>query len=194
MSRFAVEFRIYGRALDPGAMTELLALKPCQVVMPGTRRGSRIVEEAMWAFNGSEDGVADSPEWSTLEEGLKSVLEKLWSRRDLIAQYNGASRKIWWCGQFHAGWNSGTALPASLLTELAEFSADLFIDTYVSETGTERDTATRSHCPRPARAAARALSDLRGSLAGRRGRPFSRTPRRSGAWFRCGRVWTGYTS
>src|SRR5262249_862179 len=77
MSRFTVEFRIYGRALDPGAMTELLALKPCQVVMPGTRRGSRIVEEAMWAFNGSEDGVADSPEWSTLEEGLKSVLEKL---------------------------------------------------------------------------------------------------------------------
>ena len=71
MSRFTVEFRIYGRALDPGAMTELLALKPCQVVLPGTRRGSRIVEEAMWAFNGSEDGVADSPEWGTLEEGLK---------------------------------------------------------------------------------------------------------------------------
>jgi len=60
----------------------------------------------MWAFNGREDGEASSLEWSTLEEGLKSVLEKLWSRRDLIAQYNGASRKVWWCGQFHAG---GTA-------------------------------------------------------------------------------------
>ena len=85
-SKFTVEFRIYGKALDPGAVT---------VVLPGTRRGSRIVEEAMWAFNGSEDGEASSPEWSTLEEGLKSVLEKLWSRRDLIAQYNGASRKVW---------------------------------------------------------------------------------------------------
>ena len=132
-SKFTVEFRIYGKALDPGAVTELLALEPCQVVLPATRRGSRIVEEAMWAFNGSEDGEASSLEWSTLEEGLKSVLEKLWSRRDLIAQYNGASRKVWWCGQFHAGWNSGTALPAGLLSELAEFGADLFIDTYLSE-------------------------------------------------------------
>jgi hypothetical protein len=87
----------------------------------------------MWAFNGSEDGEASSPEWSTLEEGLKSVLEKLWSRRDLIAQYNGASRKVWRCGQLHAGWNSRTALPAGLLSELAEFGADLFIDTYLSE-------------------------------------------------------------
>lgn len=133
-SKFTVEFRIYGQALDPDAVTELLALKPCQVVLPGSRRGSRIVEEAMWAFNGSEDGEGGSPEWTTLEEGLKSVLEKLWSRRELIAQYNGASRKIWWCGQFHTGWNSGTTLPASLLAELAEFGADLFIDTYVSET------------------------------------------------------------
>jgi hypothetical protein len=32
------------------------------------------------------------------------------------------------------GFNSGTTLPASLLAELAEFGADLFIDTYVSET------------------------------------------------------------
>src|SRR6516164_4764467 len=83
-SRFTVEFRIYGKALDPGAVTELLALEPCQVVLPGTRRGSRIVEEEMWAFNGSEDGEAGSPEWSTLEEGLKSVLEKLWSRRQIL--------------------------------------------------------------------------------------------------------------
>ena len=133
-SRFTVEFRIYGKALDPGAVSELLALKPCQVVLAGSRRGSRIVEEAMWAFNGSEDDEAGSPEWATLEEGLKNVLEKLWSRRELITQYNGASRKIWWCGQFHTGFNSGTTLPASLLAELAEFSADLFMDTYVSET------------------------------------------------------------
>jgi len=75
-SKFTVEFRIYGKALDPGAVTELLALEPCQVVLPVTRRGSRVVEEAMWAFNGSEDGEASSLEWSTLEEGLKSVLEK----------------------------------------------------------------------------------------------------------------------
>jgi hypothetical protein len=57
-----------------------------------------------------------------------------WADHELIAQYNGASRKIWWCGQFQTGFNRGTTLPASLLAELAEFGADLFIDTYVSET------------------------------------------------------------
>src|SRR5215469_587825 len=134
MSRYTVEFRIYGKALDPDAITELLALKPYQVVHPGSPRGSRIVEEAMWAFNGSEDGAPDSSEWTTLEEGLRSVLEKLWSRRELINQYNGTAKKIWWCGQFHAGFNSGATLPATLLAELAQFGADLFIDTYASET------------------------------------------------------------
>jgi uncharacterized protein DUF4279 len=134
MSRFTVEFRIYGQTLDPDAVTELLALKPCQVALPGTWRDSRIVEEAMWAFNGSEDGASGAREWTTLEEGLKSLLEKLWSRRELISQYNGASRKIWWCGQFHSGCNSGATLSANLLAELAQFDADLFIDTYVSET------------------------------------------------------------
>jgi Domain of unknown function (DUF4279) len=134
MSRFTVEFRIYGKVLDPDAVTELLALDPCQVALPGSRRGSRIVEEAMWAFNGSEDGEAGSPEWATVEEGLRSVLEKLWSRRDLITQYNGASRKIWWCGLFHTGFDCGATLHAGLLAELAEFGADLFLDTYVSET------------------------------------------------------------
>src|SRR5689334_21555393 len=79
-SRFTVEFRIYGKTLDPGALTELLALKPCQVVLAGARRGSRMVEEAMWAFNGSEDGEAGSPEWAALEEGLKSVLEMVAAR------------------------------------------------------------------------------------------------------------------
>ena len=134
MSRFTVEFRIYGKALDPDAVTELLALQPCQVVLPGSRRGSRIVEEAMWAFNGREAGETGTLEWTTLEEGLKSVLEKLWSRRELISQYNGASRKIWWCGQFQSGFNSGATLSANLLGELTQFDADLFIDTYVSET------------------------------------------------------------
>ena len=134
MTRFTVEFRIYGKALDPDAVTELLALQPCQVVLPGSRRGSRIVEEAMWAFNGSEAGETGALDWTTLEEGLKSVLEKLWSRRELISQYNGASRKIWWCGQFQPGFNSGATLSANLLGELAQFGADLFIDTYVSET------------------------------------------------------------
>jgi len=60
MSRFTVEFRIYGKALDPDAITELLALKPCQVVHPGSPRGSRTVEEAMWAFDGGEDGGGQS--------------------------------------------------------------------------------------------------------------------------------------
>jgi len=69
-----------------------------------------------------------------LEEGLRNVLEKLWSRRELIAQCNGATKIIWWCGQFEIGWNSGATLPAKLLADLAEFDADLFIDTYGSET------------------------------------------------------------
>jgi hypothetical protein len=131
MSRFTVEFRIYGKALEPSALTELLALKPCQVVQAGSRRGSRIVTKRCGrSMERRMARSAGNPEWSTLEEGLKSVLKKLRSRRELITQYNGASRKIWWCGQFRIGFNSGATLSVSLLAELAEFGADLFIDSY----------------------------------------------------------------
>ena len=76
-SKFTVEFRIYGKALDPGAVTELLALEPCQVVLPGTRRGSRIVEEAMWAFNGSEDGEAGQSRMDHVRRRLEKRFGKI---------------------------------------------------------------------------------------------------------------------
>ena len=60
MTRFTVEFRMYGNALYPDAVTELLALKPCHVMLPGARRGSRIVEEAIAAI---QVGRGMMPRW-----------------------------------------------------------------------------------------------------------------------------------
>lgn len=132
-SSFTVEFRIYGKALNPDAITDMLQLKPCQVALAGSRLGSRTIQEAMWAFNGFEDDQANTPEWATLEEGLTFVLNKLWSRREIISHCSGATRLIWWCAHFQTVFDSGITLSAPLLARLSEFGADLFIDNYFSD-------------------------------------------------------------
>jgi len=130
-SQFTVEFRIYGKALDPIDVTRRLGESPCQTVLPGSRRAGRILE-GMWAFNGNERGNVGTREWTTLEEGLAFLLEKLWSRREVITQYKATGRLIWWCGQFQTAPNSGAIISGKLLAKLGEFGADLFIDTYSS--------------------------------------------------------------
>ncbi len=69
-------------------------------------------------------------EWSSIEEGLIFVMDKLWPHRDVIAGYQSTSRVMWWCGNFQTTFDGGPTLSPSLLKRLGEFGAELFIDNY----------------------------------------------------------------
>lgn len=126
---YSVEFRILGKDLDPSVITKELGLDPCQVRKAGTRKGSKVYEQAMWAF----DGNAEESEWETLEKGLAFVLDELWPQKSKIGSMKSKYELIWWCGHFQNSNDGGPTLSPELLKRLGEFGVPLFIDNYFSE-------------------------------------------------------------
>jgi hypothetical protein len=129
---YTVELRIFSRTLDPSAITRELGIAPSAVRLPGSVRSDGRALDAMWVFNGARTGAAPPPEWSSLEEGLTALVDKLWPSREAIAGYRSAARVIWWCGNFQTSFDGGPSLSPSLLKKLGEFGAELFIDNYFS--------------------------------------------------------------
>lgn len=133
---YTVEFRIFD--IDPASITKDLGLEPCQIWTKGTERVRGRVDPNMWAYNGSCD---KGTSWQTLEEGLNFVLSKLVDRHQAIQKYKEiGGRIIWWCGQFHSGFDAGMSLSPLLLRKLSEFGAELFIDSYCQGEG-KRNTS-----------------------------------------------------
>jgi hypothetical protein len=93
----------------------------------------------MWAFDGAEG----SNNWESLEDGLNFVLEKLWPQRENIVKYKSSGRLVWWCGNFQSSVNGGLTLSAGLLARLGEFGAELFIDTYFSNSAEKQQGFAR---------------------------------------------------
>src|SRR5271168_4737231 len=96
--RYTVEFRIFGKMLDPASISRELELQPCQVRAQGTIRSDEKPSLAVWAYSGTREGVT---EWDALEDGLTHVLDNLWAHRQRIAKYKASGHSlIWWCGHF----------------------------------------------------------------------------------------------
>src|SRR5256885_14776207 len=101
MKEFTVEFRIYGRDLDPAEITATLGIVPSLKRKVGEHRDEATNwEEAMWSYGGSSE-TAGVVLWPSLEEGLQFVLEKLWPSKDLLENYKQKYEMILWCGHFH---------------------------------------------------------------------------------------------
>jgi hypothetical protein len=72
-------------------------------------------------------------EWTSLEDGLRHVLEILLPKKDIIEEYAKAYEAVWWCGHFQSSFDGGPTLSASLLKLLGEFGIPLYIDNYFEE-------------------------------------------------------------
>jgi hypothetical protein len=130
---YTVEFRIYGEKVDPAAITKDLELQPCQVRINGSSRADGKILKGMWAFDGSDDESNWHSEWTSLEEGLAYVLDRLWTQRETIAKYKASADLIWWCGHFQNSFDGGPELSPSLLKRLGGFGVALYIDNYFHE-------------------------------------------------------------
>jgi hypothetical protein len=123
--RYTVELRVWGKTLDPDAITRETGLQPCQTRRAGERLGSRTYTSGMWAFDGH--GPSD---WDSLEEGLAFVLDRLATAENLFAKYGAEYHVGWWCGHFQSSFDGGPTLSGQLLSTLGRFGAELFIDNY----------------------------------------------------------------
>jgi uncharacterized protein DUF4279 len=132
MSEYSVEFRIYGKDLDISQVTADLGLTPSLVKQVGDRKGKDIYwEEAVWGYDGSEEGAKDRY-WDSLSEGLTFILEALKPVKDKLEKYKSNYKLILWCGHFQSTFDGGFTLPPHLLKLLGEFGVELFVVNYFS--------------------------------------------------------------
>lgn len=132
MHEYTVEFRIHGTDLDVSSVTDTLGLEPSLTRRIGERRDKTTQwEEAMWSYNGFPESAGGTP-WSSLEEGLSFVLEKLCPLKDKIDSYKPRFRLILWCGHFYSSFDGGPTLSPDVLRLLGEFGVEVFIDNHFS--------------------------------------------------------------
>ena len=126
---YTVEFRIFSETIDPDTITRELGLRPCRIQLNGQLRGDGKPMSGMWAYDGEHE-MGARVEWTSLEEGLTFLLNRLWPLRETIARCALSAQLIWWCGNFQTSFDGGPKLSASLLKRLGEFGAELYIDNY----------------------------------------------------------------
>jgi|SRR5580658_6836509 hypothetical protein len=134
MHTYSVQFRISGKDMSPDEVTRRLGLEPNQVRIAGERRSANQVwTESLWSYDGGTASAEAAREWTSLEDGVRYVLERLLPKRDLIQEYAKSHNAVWWCGHFQSSFDGGPTLSASLLRLLADFGVPLFIDNYFRE-------------------------------------------------------------
>jgi hypothetical protein len=126
---YFVELRVWGRTLDPAAVTRETGLHPCRAWLAGCRLDAQVQEEGLWAFDG------EGPRrWDSLEDGLAYLLDRVEPFSSIFNRYRAAQHTVaWWCGHSHDRLDSGRWLSGRLLARLAAFRADLFIESHADD-------------------------------------------------------------
>jgi hypothetical protein len=128
MHRYTVELRISGEHLDPDQITRTLGVTPTQTRRKGERKSETSTwPDNMWSFDARPQGQED---WSTLEDGLSSLLNTFGPIRDRVRSCSSGNNVVIWCGHFTSSFDGGPALSPELLRSIGDFGAELFLDTH----------------------------------------------------------------
>jgi hypothetical protein len=134
MHRYTVELRIVGENFDPDEVTRELGLMPTRMA----RKGQAKVEGAaskwtanMWGFEVLPSG---GDGWSSLEDGVASLLHVFSSLHDRLHVYSMSNKICVWCGHFTSSFDGGPTLSPTLLRSLGSFGVPLVLDTYCERT------------------------------------------------------------
>ncbi|SRR6266446_10934628 len=133
MHEYLVELRIYGKDLEPAAVTKELGLQPSIVKRAGDAVSTKRIDCGLWAYNGSESG--EPIRWNSLDEGLEFVIKKLGDSSSRLKSYKDKYHVVFWCGHFQSSFDGGPLLSPALLRDLGEFGVPVFIDNYFSSEG-----------------------------------------------------------
>lgn len=125
---YTVELRISGRELSLSEITQALGTQPTRVQHVGERRGeSSAFDQAVWSYAG-----AAGEEWTSLEDGLVSLMRELLQKREIISTYAKRFDACWWCGHFQDSFDGGPLLSPALLRDLADFGIPVALSSYKS--------------------------------------------------------------
>ncbi len=132
MHAYSVALRISGVKLDTEEITSTLKLTPTQIRIAGQKRSAKSLwTESLWEYEVRPgDGKVC---WTSLEEGLATLLSALAPHKSALQQYQQACAVFLWCGHFSSSFNGGPTFSPSLLRQLGDLGIELRLDTYFSE-------------------------------------------------------------
>ena len=130
MHNYTVALRISGPDLDVAEASAKLGLNPTQTRIIGEARSPTSVwRESMWEY---EVRPVGGEVWVSLEDGLRTVISVLDSRKSELRNYQQRCRVYLWCGHFSSSFDGGPTLSPQILKAPAEFGVELILDTYFS--------------------------------------------------------------
>lgn len=130
MHRYTVELRIVGQNLNPDEVTRVLGLVPTRVARKGEPKVGGATSKwmaNMWGFEVFPPGKDD---WSSLGDGIESLLRTFGPIRDRLRVYSAGNEIYVWCGHFTSSFDGGPSLSPTLLKSLGNFGVQLVLDTY----------------------------------------------------------------
>lgn len=127
---YTVQFRLYGSDLVPSEISAQIGLNACNGSRrPAVKKNGKPTN-GIWAYDGSEDMAVKKTEWSSLEEGIIFVLEKIKPYHSAVLECSKIYQGIWWCGHFQSSFDGGPTLSVNILKEISQFGFPIFIDNY----------------------------------------------------------------
>jgi Domain of unknown function (DUF4279) len=132
MHEYTVELRISGTQLVPATITQALNLEPSLTHEVGERKtDEKTWDQGLWSYDGSPSNTQTS--WSSLEDGLHFLLDKLEHFHRQIDEYKQQYCVVIWCGHFQSSFDGGPKLSAKIMGRLSDFGVDLYIDNYFAD-------------------------------------------------------------
>jgi hypothetical protein len=141
MHTYSVELTIAGDDLDEAEVSTKLGLQPSVFLKKGEPLGpKRRRERSVWSFDVRPS--PDNPEWQSLEDGLRTLVEKLFPLKNDLRELRQRCSTEAYCGHFGTGFGGGPSISAETLRLLADLGLALTIKTYWGDNQPDEDPET----------------------------------------------------
>ena len=141
MHTYSVDLTIAGDDLNEAEVSKRLRLQPSVFLKKGEPLGpERRRHQSVWSFDVRPS--PDNPEWQSLEDGLRSLVERLLPLKDDLRELRQRYSTEAYCGHFGTGFGGGPSISAETLRSLADLGLTLTIKTYWGDNQPDEDAKT----------------------------------------------------
>jgi hypothetical protein len=133
--RYSVDLLISGDELDEAEVSRMLGLKTSVFHKKGeplSPKSKKVRHTSAWLYSVCRPN--NEPEWQSLEEGLKCLVEKLQCLEHPLKRLCERFSLDAYCGHFGSGFGGGPTISAQTLGELSDLGLSLTIKTYWGST------------------------------------------------------------
>jgi hypothetical protein len=141
MHTHSVDLTIAGDDLDEAEVSTKLGMQPLVFLKKGEPLGpKRRRERSVWSCDVRPS--PDNPEWHSLEDGLKSLVQKLSPLKNDLRELKQRYSTEAYCGHFGTGFGGGPSISPETLRLLADLGLTLTIKTYWGDNQPDEDAKT----------------------------------------------------